>query len=440
MALAFEQTVACMAAQRPKFFSTVVESIDPELFSDTHARTIVTAAQLIYRETGNCPSSPVVTAQRLARMHIDGKLTEAAKDAAIDLLIDLDIGNIKDEEIIDQLRPVMLSFVNKSIARAAIDAVGSGNFKPVRDAIDMADKIGRMDSDLGVSDDMDVNSYIRSCAVRDKLTTGIMELDILCGNGGTNIGTLETMVAKTSGGKSMWLVHRAKHALRAGRFTGIVTLELNQAKWLARLYASFTGIPTNLILNETMLREACGIMESIKPNIAPFVLKYMNPVNTKLSDIQQWVEQIEQRRGRKMDVLVVDYLDKIVTDSDATDYKALGRVFEGTRVWMEDTNRWGITASQPKRQDGKNRLAVLTTEDLSDSQNKARIVDYIFTANRNEENHVTITKLKDRHDGNEGKSVGPYPSNFACAQIVPDNAAVMSMADMVARGDNGKLE
>ena len=145
-------------------------------------------------------------------------------------------------------------------------------------------------------------------------------------------------------------------------------------------------------------------------------MRYFTPGVTTVEDVQTWVQDCESQVDARCEVLVIDYADKMSAggrkDSEGT-YASMGTVYEGLRILAEQRDAWAWTASQPQR--GHKGRRVIDTDDLADSQHKARVTDLLITANREEEDGDVQLKwfVAKNREGKSRGMVGPLPADWA---------------------------
>jgi hypothetical protein len=153
------------------------------------------------------------------------------------------------------------------------------------------------------------------------------------------------------------------------------------------------------------------------------VVRDFTPYATTLEDIKEWVDQCEQFYGRKMDLLVVDYADKVGAkakkgEQQSNEYTSGRVVYEGLRIYADARKMFCWTASQANRQ--KDRKKVLDLNDVADSLHKIRVADLVVTLNlqgEGEETEVVLNIAKHR-TGRSRVKIGPLPCAYELGQVV----------------------
>lgn len=424
----FEELVLFYTCTSERFWSRAAHVVDPESLTHPLSKLVFETARQIAKDTGHGPSSAGLMIQRLARRVHEGKVTVADLDA-VNTLIDrvADLPPPDMEAVLEELVPVLRRrLFSNAILMSHDEWAKHGDFSLVSELIDKAKRLGEVDLVQGTRLNAAGFDEIRNVKLQDRLPLGILELDIQLGNGLPN-GQLGVWIGDSGGGKSIALAHQAAEATRRQMFTGFVTLELPKPVQLARLYSNLIGVPVNQILDNdedlveaerriTLCESALGICE-----VAEFP-----PHATTTRDIVQWIDQKEQEHGVKMQVLVVDYADKLyeprVKDND---YVAMRYVYEGLRrdiavargMWV-----WtGSQASRPSKESQKK----LDLHHVADSMHKVRVADLIVTLNPRDDGQMEFFVAKNRM-GRSRYTIGPVVTDFERARIVPLSRELMA--------------
>jgi hypothetical protein len=416
---AFERAVVWLACTSPVFYGSTAHVLEPDAFASEAARLAVSAAHAIARDIGRGPASALLVVQRLRRMVDDGKITFEQMGAVSDFLDAAeDSKRSSTESITAEVSPILQRRAQMRAIVTATDKFAShGDFTKVTDMLQQAAQIGIADTTGGVLIGAGSFSSIERIRHATRCPCGIADLDDAL-DGGMARGQLGFFIGGSGAGKSMALAHAAGTALRLGMTVGVVTLELAEPYWLARIKANLTDLPINAILDGSM-EEAKRRLMTMKLGIG--ILKEMTPHVTTVDDIKQWVRFEEERMGRPMDVLIVDYADKLtapkkVGGAEHGEYQAMRVVYEGLRVYAIETGKWVWTASQasrPKRGDAD----VLDLQHVSDSMHKVRSADLVITLNPGDDG-MRYFVAKNR-TGRGRFTVGPLPIEFATARMAP---------------------
>ena len=412
-----QKALATMLAGRPRVFARIGEDLDPDCLSIAPARNAVRAIRVIAEDTGP-PTSQIPVIQRLRTWMEDGKLTQEDVNAVVDMFDESEEVGLPDENaLVGEIAPILRQRARDSAVRRAIDLLPQKeSLGEVADDLRRAENIGESRGALAVG-----WQQARATLVQEgsfiRLPSGIPELDRKL-EGGFERGSLWTWLAVSGGGKSVALTQCAANALLTGVNVCYATLELSKGKTLARLIANLSGVPINRVLNGQM---DTALKQLEKLPLGKLHLDYFTPKLTRIEHIKDFVKRAEDDHGEKFEVVIVDYGDKLTAKvgHEAGTYHEAGNVWEEYRVWMEAEARWGMTASQAKKQDKKQKEIYLGLDDFADSQNKPRVTDGALAINRRETDlEVRIGCPKNRN-GESGWEVGPFPTMFECGRLVP---------------------
>lgn len=225
----------------------------------------------------------------------------------------------------------------------------------------------------------------------------------------------------------MALNHVACQKVWEGGFVGYATLELAKAFIEARAIANLTSVPTTDIENLDP-----GATEKAKRRLTDALasggvlhVKDFTPQLTQVEDLARWVEECEQERGRKMDLLIVDYADKLGAPSRKGEQKSgyeTGRIVaDGLKNFASGKGMWCWTASQSRRKDkSKGGGAPKDLDDIADSMEKPRIAHIVVTLNAcgDEADEILYFVAKNR-SGKSRQKVGPIPHDFPLGRMSP---------------------
>jgi hypothetical protein len=220
---------------------------------------------------------------------------------------------------------------------------------------------------------------------------------------------------------SMALATQAAEGVRRKMFVGFVTLELPESVQLARLFANLTAVPTSLILDNDQDRaEAKRRIELVENQIGLCEVAEFAPHATTVKDLVDWVDSKEQEHGMHMELLVVDYGDKLHAPAvrDNNEYLAMRYVYEGLRRDIAvERGMWvwtGSQASRPSKDTGKR----LDLHHVADSMHKVRVADLVITLNPKEDGMMELYVAKNRM-GRSLYTVGPLVTDLERARLVP---------------------
>lgn len=434
-AVQFEHAFLVSLCGNAKLYAYVGEAIEIDALSGQKTdppQLLMRACKAIYKELGRGPDSPVIVMQRVRGWHDDGLISVDQMNAAVDYLTGYDGDLPETETLANEVSRVIRQRMHHD-AMLQMHEVYAGNRRPedVRQTLELAESLGKVETDLGVV--MGKGSFNEIARLRslDRLPTGIIELDAHTG-GGLPRGQQMFYLAAPGGGKSIALSSQAAFGLRRRLLVGEVTLELPAGVILARVKANLTGIPINAIMGGDTKR--CEeLLEQMKPGLGTFYVKHFTAYTTTNAHIEDWVKSVEDREGSKMDLLVVDYADKVGVPTgnekrNSAEYHAMRVVYERFRIHAHERQAWMVTASQPTR--AHRGRTLLDLDHCADSQHKVRIADQVVSINPRDEGETNLFYVAKNRTGASQMKVGPIPHEYHLGRIAPIDPALDVLAAM----------
>ncbi len=203
---------------------------------------------------------------------------------------------------------------HKALERAIIesaDLLEKKDYGQVETKIKEAVQIS-LTKDLGT--DYFEDPRARLMRIKDKngqISTGWPSLDRRL-FGGMNRGELNIFAGGSGAGKSLFLANLGVNWCLQGLNVLYLTLELSEDLVCMRVDAMTTGIGTKEIFKE--IDDLEMKVRIIGKKAGALQVKYM-PSGKTANDIRAYMKEFEIKTGRKIDVLLVDYLDLLMPQS-----------------------------------------------------------------------------------------------------------------------------
>jgi archaellum biogenesis ATPase FlaH len=200
---------------------------------------------------------------------------------------------------------------HKAIERAIIasaDLLEQKNYGEVETLIKEAVQIG-LARDMGT--DYFADPRARLMGLKDKngqISTGWPGLDRKL-FGGMNRGELNIFAGGSGAGKSLFLANLGVNWALMGLNVVYLTLELSEALVSMRIDSMVTGVGTKEIFKD--LDDVEMKVKMIGRKAGMLQIKYM-PSGKTVNDIRAYIKEYEIKVGKKVDVLLVDYLDLLM--------------------------------------------------------------------------------------------------------------------------------
>ena len=210
---------------------------------------------------------------------------------------------------------LMVEFENftrhKGLERAILesaDLLEKGEYGPVEEKIKKAIQVG-LQKDMGTDYFYDPRSRLMKIKSNNgQVTTGWASLDKIL-FGGFNRGELNIFAGGSGAGKSLFLANLGVNWALAGLNVVYLTLELSEELVCMRMDAMTTGMATRDIFKN--LDDVEMKVKMIGKKSGTYQVKYM-PSGKTANDIRSYLKEYEIKTGRKVDVLLVDYLDLLM--------------------------------------------------------------------------------------------------------------------------------
>ena len=200
---------------------------------------------------------------------------------------------------------------HKGLERAILksaDLLEKGEYGPVEDLVKQAVQVG-LNKDMGTDYFADPRS--RLMKIKDKngqMKTGWDTVDKKL-FGGMNRGELNIFAGGSGAGKSLFLANLGVNWALQGYNVVYLTLELSEELVSMRVDAMVTGIPTREIFKS--IDDVEMKVKMIGKKSGQFQVKYM-PSGKTANDIRAYLKEYEIKMERKVDVLLLDYMDLVM--------------------------------------------------------------------------------------------------------------------------------
>ena len=261
-------------------------------------------------------------------------------------------GDLREEHY-DWLLQEFETFSRHKALESAIlkgaDLLEKGEYGPVEDLVKKAVQIG-LQKDLGTDYFADPRSRLESIKDNNgQVTTGWASLDKKL-FGGFNRGELNIFAGGSGAGKSLFLANLGVNWALAGMNVLYLTFELSEELVSMRVDAMVTDIPTREIFKS--IDDVEMKVKMIGKKSGALQVKYM-PSGKTPNDVRSYIKEFEIKTGKKIDVILVDYLDLLMPNGAKVSAENLfikdKFVSEELRNLAMELNTIFVTASQLNR-------------------------------------------------------------------------------------------
>ena len=266
--------------------------------------------------------------------------------------------NLKDpgelqENHYDWLMQEFETFSKHKALEAAIlksaDLLENGDYGQCEDLVKKAVQIG-LQKDLGTDYYADPRARLEGIkSTNGQVSTGWPAMDKKL-FGGFNRGELNIFAGGSGAGKSLFLANIGVNMAEKGLNVVYLTLELAESLVSMRLDSMTTDIPSRDIFKS--IDDVEMKVKMIGKKNGAFQVKYM-PSGKTANDVRSYIKEYEIKTGKKVDVLLIDYLDLLMPASTKVSAENLfikdKYVSEELRNLAMELNTVFVTAAQLNR-------------------------------------------------------------------------------------------
>ena len=374
----FQSKVISALLTDTKFLDTIGEITTPKFFENDANKWIISEILEYHNEYRKSPTLDVFKAQ-LSK--VDNPIL---KKTVVDQLkhIHTQIGNVDLEYIKGEFKDFCINQNLKGVILQSVDLLSAGSYDRIKDLVDAAMKVGN-ETDLGMDYVLDYDERMLDLK-RSTVPTRWDPINDLM-DGGLGPGELGVVVAPSGVGKTWILTALGAEAVRQGLSVVHYSMELSEHYVGARYDTVFTQIPSTDLRDKQ--EEVKGKITNLKGKL---LIKYFPPKGVSVRKLQQHIEKMSSL-GNKPDLIIVDYADLLLSDSNKTDstYAEQGGVYIDLRgmgghleipIWTaSQTNRSAIDSD------------VIEADKIADSYAKVMNADFIMSWSRKSKDKLNDT-------------------------------------------------
>ena len=325
-------------------------------------------------------------------------------------------GDLKDPGVMqenhyDWLLLEFETFSRHKALEAAIlqgaDLLEKGEYGPVEELVKKAVQIG-LQKDLGT--DYFADPRARLMAIKDnngQVSTGWEAVDRKL-FGGFNRGELNIFAGGSGAGKSLFLANLGVNFAQQGLNVLYLTLELSEALVSMRVDSMVTEISTRDIFKQ--IDDVELKVKIIGKKSGAFQVKYM-PSGKTPNDVRSYIKEYEIKTGKKIDVLLIDYLDLLMPNGAKVSAENLyikdKYVSEELRNLAMELNTVFVTAAQLNR--GAVEEIEFDHSHISGGLSKIQTADNVFgiftSRAMRERGRYQLQLMKTRNSGGVGQKI-----------------------------------
>ena len=229
------------------------------------------------------------------------------------------------------------------------DLLEKGDYGQCEDLVKKAVQIG-LQKDLGTDYFADPRKRLEAIkSTNGQVSTGWAAMDKKL-FGGFNRGELNIFAGGSGAGKSLFLANIGVNMAEKGMNVMYLTLELAESLVSMRIDSMVTGISTRDVFKS--IDDVEIKVKMIGKKSGAFQVKYM-PSGKTANDVRSYIKEYEIKTGKKVDVLLIDYLDLLMPASTKVSAENLfikdKYVSEELRNLAMELNTVFVTAAQLNR-------------------------------------------------------------------------------------------
>lgn len=378
-----QRGIIYLTKHNKSFFSQITPLVKPEYFEYATHTNLFTAIVHYFDKYRDIPIDDFIL-EDCKKLKGDKELLSAYEDE-LEYINGLDTSSIQNEEFyLDKIEEFARKASMKEAITRSIEHIQNDNFDSVEEEVRKALTVSR-NVDLGQSYFDDVTDrWLRSLEFNKERKYGTVlptlnqELE-----GGLGAKEIAMVVAPPGVGKSLYLVNQGVISLIEGRNVLYVSLEMSEDKIAQRFDSVMTLINQRTLPNQQEnLKKRLDVFKKEFPSGQLRIKEYPTGI-ASVATIRALLSQLHNHEGFVPDVLIVDYLELLEYGREAPEYQAQEMIARQLRGLAVEHNFLVWTATQTNRQ-GKN-VQVITDNELGDSYNKFRTMDYAISLNQTEQ-------------------------------------------------------
>lgn len=328
-----------------KFALNILEMIDPNYFTDTYLRIVVSEIKNAFDEDEVVPDFESLEFRLYSRN--DNETTKLYLKAQLDEIKD---GSLNDSNYVQEMgmkfckQQELIKAVNeiqKIIEVGDLDSYGECEEK-LKKALELGS-----DKDFGIDVFHNINDVLKD-DFRNPVPTGIEGLDDKM-NGGLSKGELGVILAPFGVGKTTLITKIANEAFNHGNKVLQIFFE-DMPKVIQRKHLScWTGIPQNDLPLEINREKINETIKKRNDSEGYLELKKFPSSETTIPIIKNYIRKLSAS-GRKPDVILLDYIDCVAsTNRNETGYEGEGTIMRQFETLLAEFDMVGWTAIQGNR-------------------------------------------------------------------------------------------
>lgn len=373
-----------MAKADETFLSQAMPMIRPEYFEYPSHQKIYAIIKDYYTKYKTLPADDHIL-EEIKSIKSSNELFSDYRDE-INIINTLDEKSISNEEyLLDSVEEFAKQQALKEAIIESVELIDKKQYDSIHDLIRTAMSVNR-NIDLGTDYFSTIDARWDRLSEEDLSPKYLTVFDTLNSSleGGLAAKELAMVVAPPGVGKSLYLANQAVRSCLDGHNVLYITLEMSEDRVAQRLDSIFTRIrQIELKEKRDMLKERLETISSHVKSLGALKIKEFPTKRANVNTLRAYLAQLRNYDNFTPDVILIDYMELLSTDSNLAEYQAQERLAQELRGMASEYNCLVWTATQTNRE-GK-KVMLITDTELADSYGKTRVCDLVFSINQTEE-------------------------------------------------------
>jgi len=395
----FENIIIYKSLTDERYLSNIIEVVKPDYFKDKNIKAIFNIIKAFYTKTNTVPTITEL------KTYINNDEVKETFKTVLRNITNLD-KNLNEGELIQNTERYLKE---KAIYHTMLDVaedVSSGKIDTsfILDKFEKSCNIN-LKTDIGLDLFKDFDKVIDDINVDQPVIPSQWRwLDDKLGGGFLQRGrSLYVFAGETNVGKSIFLGNIATNIASQGKTVLLITLEMSEMVYARRLSSNITKIPLRDLRSESAtLKQQIEEISNKNPN-GKILIKEFPPSTITVQELQGFIKNITTK-GIKIDAIVLDYLNLVMSKVGNNSYERVKFVSEQTRALSYVFSCPIISATQLNRSGYNINSPGLET--ISESIGLAATADVIVSIFQDEEDKelgvVKLGMMKNRFGINHG--------------------------------------
>lgn len=392
-----QKNVIYKALSDPKFGKDIFTQLPLSDFEGGVTRELVQIIKRYY--VSHTRSLDQETLLTLAEKHIEKrKLKDEESD---ELFSKVDQAYEVSEEANEAVREETIQrFVRKSLSIKALqetmntqDLEDDGVVEELSDKlreIAVIDATGNDGGDIDFFEEFDKRVDLYEKQNTNTVPTGFDNLDVLLEGGGIGVGQMGTVIAGTGTGKSTVLIQLLNNAIKNGLNAMFISLEEHDSRMTSRIETNLIGKSRDyfLTVDGKVDREKYQALNKFyQHNLdegtwGNLYIRTRRPYTVTVEDIEQIVIDLKVKRGKELDVVIIDYPEIMRKRSapNSRDEDIMGETFHRIKGLADKYGFVAWTVAQTNRTAGD--VMKVTAHNIQGAYKVTNSTDVLLTMNR----------------------------------------------------------